>query len=125
MPKTKKRVDRMIKCTFDIEKFTKKPDKTEAGRISNRIAKYPVELTIEEIGKRLVQPNGFTFTPGVFTEGKRRIANWKSQQIFGLDFDEGMTIAQVLERCEKYNLKPAIIYTTFSSVNDNKFRCVS
>lgn len=120
--KQRRELIELIKCTFDIEKFKSKPDKEAAKRISNRIAKYPVELTIEEIGKKLVQPNGCTFTPGVFTEGKRRIANWKSQQIFGLDFDEGLTIEEVLERCEKYNLLPAIIYTTFSSVNDNKFR---
>ena len=112
----------MINCSFDFEKYSSKPPKEAAGRITNRIAKYPTALPLETIAKNLVQPNGFTFCPAVFTEGKRRNANWKSQQLFGLDFDDGMGISEVLARCEKYSIKPAIIYTTFSSVNDNKFR---
>lgn len=111
-----------IKVSLDKQKFEQKPDKQDAKSITNRIASNTIELSVDDLKDSLVQPNGQSFCPAVFSDGKRRNDHWISQQIFGLDFDDGIAIEQVLERCEKYNVKPAIIYTTFSSVNNNKFR---
>lgn len=112
----------MIKITLDNVNFTCKPDKKATTAITQRIAGLIQELPIETIAEQLVQPYGKTFTPAVFKDNKRTNDTWVSQQLFGLDFDEGITVSEVLDRCKKYQIEPCFIYSTFSSVDNNKFR---
>jgi len=111
-----------MKLCLDIGKFIKKPNKAETGQISKRIAQNYVNISLEELAKQITTPNGRTFTPAYFTGNSRTNDTWQGQQIFGLDFDKGITLEQIVERCQKYNILPSIIYETFSSVNQNKLR---
>lgn len=44
--------------------------------------------------------------------------------MFALDFDNGITVDEVLNRCKCYSVLPAFMYSTFSSINNDKFRVV-
>lgn len=66
----------------------------------------------------------FTFSCGIW-DGKRSNENWKEQQLFGLDFDGGITYEEFKEQCDLFNLKPIIVYNTFSHrKNAEKFRAL-
>lgn len=112
----------MIRCTMDNKNYHVKPDKRDVKAITSRIAGMVVEESLGIIAERLVQPYGRTICPAVFRESKRTNNTWDSQQLYGLDFDGGITLEEVLKRCKKYNLEPCFAYDTFSSVNNNKFR---
>lgn len=110
-----------IHVSVDIKKYSIKPDiKTIIG-ISNRIAAYPGYDKLERL-PIIVGEHGFSWCPSTFTEGKRKIANFRSQQLFGLDFDNGITWEEVQERAAKYRLPISFAYETLSSVNRSKFR---
>lgn len=113
-----------VKISLDTQSFDLKPNEHETAKISNRIASCPAKLTIEDLARQLVQPNGKTFTPAIFKDGKRSNQTWEGQSVFGLDFDTGITLEQFLERCKKYGVTPAFVYSTFSSTNNDKFRAV-
>lgn len=115
-----------IKITLDKVKYNNKPNKLEISIISKRIVcnENITDLDIKQFANYLIQPYGYTWTPAIFMGNSRKNSEWKSQQVFGLDFDNGITLDEVIERCNKYNIKPNFVYSTFSSVNNNKFRVV-
>lgn len=90
--------------------------------ITKRIAGQQVDITIEAFAQAMTR--GQSFAPAYFTGDRRTNDTWAGQQLFALDFDDGITLSAVLERCEKYGMKPCFIYETFSSVNQNKFRVI-
>jgi len=116
----------IIKATLDKFEYHIKPTKPETGIISKRIAcnENITELEVDQFAEYLIQPYGYTWTPTIFKGNLRLNSEWKMQQLFGLDFDTGITLEEVIDRCNKYNIKPAFIYSTFSSVNNNKFRVI-
>ena len=115
----------MIKICLDKQNFDKKPSKEDVKYISNRIGKMEAEISVEEFAKLVVQPFGRSYCGALFHENKRSNSTWKSQQVFSLDIDNGLTIKEALRRCEELNLLPALIYTTFSSTLEHeKFRIV-
>lgn len=115
-----------VKVTLDKFKYYNKPNKSEMAIISKRIARIEniIELTNNQFANYLVQPYGYNWTPTIFKGNIRKNSEWDNQQVFGLDFDNGITLDEVIERCNKYNIKPNFVYSTFSSVNNNKFRIV-
>ncbi|MED0687905.1 hypothetical protein [Anoxybacillus ayderensis] len=114
-----------VKISLDSQRFHRKPEKWEVAIISNRIASLPTEVTMQEFAKAVVTPNGRSFAPAVFRDGIRKNAYWLSQQVFALDIDEGLSVANAVERCERYDIMPNFIYTTFRSTPDHeKFRMV-
>ena len=113
-----------MKLSLDNVCYNCKPQKGEIGIISKRIPENIVDMEIEEIANNLVQPYGKSWCPATFKDGRRLNENFVSQQIFGLDFDDGISFEEMIERCNKYNILPAFVYTTFSSINNNKFRVV-
>ena len=112
-----------VTLSVDTKEFTKKPDEDATWRISKRIASYPCHDKIEKL-PHVVGDLGVSWCPGAFSEGHRRIVNFKSQQIFGLDFDTGITWEEVQSRANKYRLPIVFAYETFSSINRSKFRVV-
>ena len=116
----------MIKLSLDTVCWNRKPKgKPEIGAISLSIPKNIVEISIEEFAKNVVQPYGKSWSPTIFKDGIRSNDTFVSQQVFCLDIDEGLAFDDMLERCDKYNIIPAFVYTTFSSdYNNNKFRVV-
>lgn len=112
------------KILLDSVEYKTKPNTSEFRRISNRISSHPENLDIVSLSEQVTQPYGRSWTPG-YISGKRKKENWKSQSIFGLDFDGGIIVGQVLERLKNYGLDCTFIYSTFSSCAETpKFRVV-
>ncbi|MDF0556286.1 hypothetical protein [Kamptonema sp. UHCC 0994] len=112
-----------INLLLDHVSYQAKPDKEDIKLINSRIVNNPVELTIQELAKEITYPNGKTFIPNVFFKNKRSNEGWKSQQIFALDFDSGITFNAALTRLKEYGLDCTFAYETFSSsIESPKFR---
>lgn len=96
----------------------------------------PAACTLEEFAEKVTQ--GYSFTPAVLAGGSKA-ENWQYQQVFGIDIDneektvkgthnkvraaDPLTVERVLERCNEWGIKPALIYETFSSTPEwQKFR---
>jgi hypothetical protein len=110
---------------LDSERLTQKPerDSTTAGAITNRIVKTVVEMPIEDLAKA-VGENGQSFTPAYF-EGRRRNDGWRSQSVFVLDFDEGITFKAVMERLQENGLDCTFAYRTLGATSQlEKFRVI-
>ena len=65
---------------------TTKPTGTEIGNISNHLAE--TQMNYKELA-HAVGEAGCSFCPAVY-HGKRKAENFKSQQLIGLDFDNGI-----------------------------------
>lgn len=106
----------MIKITVNDEKFDVKPLGNEIGRITN--AMNEKRVTVEDFLQCIM--NGQTVRCG---NGGSKELEWKSQQVFMIDIDDGLTINEAIE---KYSfLSPSFIYTSFSHSDEHhKFRLV-
>jgi hypothetical protein len=108
-----------IMCMLDKQTFKNKPNSYETGGIQKRLSQVNIE--IEELANLL--SNGATFKPALLNGTKS--SDWISQQIFALDFDDGTTIQNELERCKQLEVYPAFGYTSFSYTEERqKFRLV-
>lgn len=113
----------MINLRIDKVSYKVKPNGYEMAKISNRLSDMNAkEISFEEFSS-LVGKQGRSFCVSDFY-GKRIKENFKSQQVFALDFDDGITYSEVSMRAESYGLPIALAYETFSSVNENRFRIV-
>lgn len=115
-----------MQLLLDTTKFNKKPKGVEIGLISKRIVKHPVNINVEELAKEL--GSGKTFVPAIFKkkggELRRSKENWESQQVIGLDFDEGLSLEEAYN--DKFLIEnAAFLYTTFShTASHHKFRVI-
>ena len=110
---------------MDSKNYSSKPQDNEIGSISNRLVGNTIKDNINNLAKYMVQPYGRTWTPAMFNNSIRNKDNFASQQLFALDFDNGISLDQTIERCKRFNLFPTFAYSTFSSNNNNnKFRVV-
>jgi len=108
------------KLLLDHKQYQTKP--SDAGAITNRIANHPRDIDIVELSKQVTSPNGKTWIPA-YLEGGRTNKHWKSQSVFAIDFDSGMSFEHVLERLQGKGLDCTFAYETFSSTPDlQKFR---
>lgn len=113
-----------ISVSLDGTQYQVKPDKIEIAKISKRIAKRPVNLSLEELAL-YVGNYGCSFCPAVFNNGERKSDAFNEMQIFALDFDSEVTYEMIRTRAEKYNLPIAFAYHTFSSTElSERFRVV-
>lgn len=109
--------------TIDPRPVRSKPDDDYKGTITSNLT-LKTGVTINEFSELVSPPNSFTWSPGLFN-GTRSNLNWQQQTTFALDFDSGITINQVLDRCRQFCLAPQIWYSTFSdSPAKQKFRVV-
>ncbi|WP_152394754.1 hypothetical protein [Paenibacillus guangzhouensis] len=113
-----------MKLLLDKQAYTDKPQ--EAGKISNRITSYEVDITLGELADEIVK--GKTFVPATLKSidgvKKRQKLYWDRQQIIALDIDEGLSLDQALSN-PFIKENAAFIYTTFShSPSKHKFRIV-
>jgi len=122
-----------IKVTLDRELFWNKPTKDEIPKISSRIGSRVKKLTATEEDMKkfaeLVGIDGRTFCTATFKDGKRSKENFEQQQFFALDFDNkdpknAISLEEVKQRAEHYDLPVLFAYDTFSSTEHNKFRVV-
>ncbi len=113
-----------VKVSIDGAGYSRKPVQGEIVKINQRIANNSRELDVKEIAD-MVGNKGHTFCPAVFSKGKRRKENFLQMQLFGLDFDTGVSFEQVKGIAKEYGLSIAFAYQTFSSTKDNpRFRIV-
>ena len=113
-----------INLLLDPVSYQAKPNKEDIKLINSRIVNHCVELTIQELAKEITFPNGKTWIP-VVLKTKRSNEGWKSQQIFALDFDSGITFNAALTRLKEYGLDCTFAYETFSSsIESPKFRMI-
>jgi hypothetical protein len=109
--------------TFHHAPVASKPPKSEIGYISNRLT-IPTGWTMNEIVTYTTKPYSFTWCPSVY-HGTRSNENWKGQGIFALDFDSGITPAEILNRFAEFDIVPNIIYYSFSDTPQlRKFRVI-
>jgi len=114
----------VIKLSLDNVCWSRKPKDGEIGIISKSVPKHIIDISVKEFAKNVVQPYGKTWCGSTFKNGLRLNEDFEAQQVFGLDIDEGISFEEMMERCKKYNIIPAFVYTTFSSINRNKFRVI-
>ncbi|MDM5226079.1 hypothetical protein QUF73_07630 [Cytobacillus sp. NJ13] len=116
-----------MKIILDTVEYSSKPCGREIGLINNRIIRCnPVEIDAAKLAEEVIK--GKTFIPATFKSIggsiKRSKANWESQQVIALDFDEGLTVDEA-KNDEYFKQNAAFLYTTLShKMSHHKFRVV-
>lgn len=113
----------MISVCLDEKRFVKKPSSDDSGKITNRIARSEVNITIDELVEA-VGVNGQTFCPAIFNDAHRRAESFKEMQLFVLDFDGNLSVEEVRSISHIYGLPILFMYETLSSKDYNKFRVI-
>ncbi|MCL2619874.1 MAG: hypothetical protein FWD97_02925 [Defluviitaleaceae bacterium] len=110
------------KICLDHKQYTSKPEGYEAGEISNRIAsqiKYLKRSNLTSVITN-IGAKGQTFCPSTFKNQSRKKENFEQTRFFVLDFDGGLTLQEVINRAERYDLPMLFAYETFSSLGEGK-----
>lgn len=128
-----------ISVQIDSVQYEHKPMGAEIAGIKTRLcSSAPQAVTLQQFAENVL--GGHSFNAAVL-QGGAKAENWKSQQLFCLDIDNEdksakgkhdkrisptpLNVEQVLKRCSPWNIKPALIYETFSSSDEwLKFRVV-
>lgn len=107
--------------SFNNKRYNSKPTGAEIGKISNNL--YTKCINYKELAYE-VGEYGCTFSPAIY-DGKRKKENYIEQQLIGLDFDNGVTFAEIKECAEHYKLPILFAYKTFSYIEEHeKFRVI-
>lgn len=110
-----------INCMLNGKQFKEKPQGKEIGGITNNLKNGMTNITIEDLATKLAK--GCTFKPAVLNGAGQ--SDWISQELFALDFDDGTTTQEELDRCKELNIVPCFGYTSFSyTETHHKFRLV-
>lgn len=109
-----------IKCMYFNNRFKEKPQGKQCGWVQKGLTE--TDITIEELADALC--HGASFKPGVL-QGGMKADNWVQQQLFGLDFDNGMCIDEAYNKVISLGIVPCFMYTTFSHKEEHhKFRMI-
>lgn len=109
-----------IKCMYFNHRFKDKPQGKQCGWVQKSLIQ--VNTTIENLADALV--HGASFKPGVLSGGNKA-ENWIEQQLFGLDFDDGIRIEEAYNKVISLGITPCFMYTTFSHKEEHhKFRMI-
>lgn len=109
-----------IKCMYFNHRFKDKPQGKQCGWVQKSLTQ--INITIENLADALV--HGTSFKPGVLAGGNKA-ENWIEQQLFGLDFDDGIRIEEVYNKVISLGITPCFMYTTFSHKEEHhKFRMI-
>lgn len=118
------------KVLLDTVEFTQKPTDIETGGIQKRLPENVAEVTIEELANAIV--SGRTFKPNYMTG--RSQSTFVSSSLIAIDIDNKgkeleehgyISINDFREKVKNCDLKPAIIYTTFSHTEEcHKYRAI-
>ena len=109
-----------IECMYFDHKFKEKPQGKQCGWAQKNLTQVNIE--IENLADALV--HGASFKPGVLVNGNKA-ENWYQQQLFGLDFDNGLQIEEAYNKVISLGITPCFMYTTFSHKEDHhKFRMI-
>jgi len=115
---------------LDTEEYSRKPNSYEVGGIQKRLPNSAAKVTIEELAKALI--SGRTFKPNYMTG--RSQDSFVSSSLIAIDIDNKgeqlemygyVSIEDFKEKVAMSDLKPAIIYTTFSHTESiHKYRAI-
>ena len=112
--------DNKIKCMYFNHRFKEKPQGKECGWVQKSLTQ--TDITIENLADALC--HGASFKPGVLVGGNKA-ENWYQQQLFGLDFDDGIRIEDAYNKVISLGILPCFMYTTFSHKEEHhKFRMI-
>ena len=112
--------DNKIKCMYFNHRFKEKPQGKECGWVQKSLTQ--ADITIENLADALC--HGASFKPGVLVGGNKA-ENWYQQQLFGLDFDDGIRIEDAYNKVISLGIVPCFMYTTFSHKEEHhKFRMI-
>lgn len=112
--------DNKIKCMYFDHRFTEKPQGKQCGWVQKSLTQ--TDIMIENLAGALVR--GASFKPGVLVGGNKA-ENWYQQQLFGLDFDDGIRIEEAYNKVKTLGITPCFMYTTFSHKEEHhKFRMI-
>ena len=112
--------DNKIKCMYFDNRFKEKPQGKECGWVQKSLTQ--ADITIEKLADALC--HGASFKPGVLVSGNKA-ENWYQQQLFGLDFDDGIRIEDAYNKVISLGMVPCFMYTTFSHKEEHhKFRMI-
>lgn len=90
-----------------------KPQSEDEKKIIHR-SFISTGTTISEIVQNVSQPKGYSYSLAEYKDSKVNQNNFISLSGFGLDFDNTISIKEVLERFEIHGVKPNLYYTTLS-----------
>jgi len=109
-----------IRCMYFDHRFTEKPQGKQCGWVQKSLVQ--TDITIENLADALC--HGASFKPGVLVGGNKA-ENWYQQQLFGLDFDDGIRIEEAYNKVISLGIVPCFMYTTFSHKEEHhKFRMI-
>lgn len=109
-----------IKCMYFNHRFKDKPQGKQCGWVQKSLTQ--VNIAIENLADALA--HGASFKPGVLAGGNKA-ENWIEQQLFGLDFDDGIRIEEAYNKVISLGITPCFMYTTFSHKEEHhKFRMI-
>ena len=112
--------DNKIKCMYFNKRFNEKPQGKQCGWVQKSLVE--TEIAIEDLADALC--HGASFKPGVLFGGMKA-DNWTQQQLFGLEFDNGMCIEEAYNKVISLGIVPCFMYTTFSHKEEHhKFRMI-
>ena len=110
----------MIKILLDSKQYDTKPSKQDAARLTKSLLKTEVEISPHSAAIAIGE-KGQTFCSALMKNASlnRCRANWKSQMVFCLDFDNSgddlITPEEAITIYRKAELPPFACYETFSS----------
>ncbi len=109
-----------VRCMFFDHRFMEKPQGSQCGWLQKSLTQ--VDISLGDLADALV--HGASFKPGVLVGGNKA-ENWKQQQLFGLDFDDGIRIEEAYSKVISLGIVPCFMYTTFSHTEEHhKFRMI-
>ena len=109
-----------IKCMYFNKRFKEKPQGKQCGWVQKSLVQ--TDITIKDLAGALC--HGASFKPGVL-QGGMKADNWIQQQLFGLDFDDGIGIEEAYNKVISLGITPCFMYTTFSHKEEHhKFRMI-
>ncbi len=105
---------------LDGQRFTKKPSNEIIGKISNRITKNLVRISLKDFSY-CVGEKGQAFTRALF-RGKRSADFFEEQVLFAVDIDEGLSYQEFMKRSELYKVKASRDLYTLGNFSISEFR---
>lgn len=102
-----------VSVGLDQRAYGAKPGKHEIPGIKRRAACNWQDIEIAELAQ-MVGENGCSMIPAQM-EGGLSAANCRAEQLFVLDFDDGISFAEIEARCSSLELPVTFAYHTFGS----------
>ena len=115
---------KLVKVIIDEKGYQNKP-KNYMGAITKRMAdhKNAYEVDLNQLANYITNGHAFAIS---YAEGGMSDNNFVSSDLVGLDFDGELTVNQVLDKLEEYDIPANIVYYTYShGEKGERFRVIT